>query len=131
MRYFYYRITAGLSTIAASLLPVSAAAAPTVYNIDDIGTSVGTAGTSAGLSGASDLPTIVGRGVGILLGILGIVFVVLVVYAGFLYMTAQGEETNVKKAKKLLTNAVIGLVLIVSAYAITQGVIDSLTAISS
>ncbi len=94
------------------------------FNLKNSGTIVESAGTAAKLTGAADIPTIVGRTVGILLGILGIVFLVLTVYAGFLYLTAQGEETNVKKAKKLLSQAVIGLILIVSAYAITNVVID-------
>ena len=119
-----------MSALIALALPLSAVAAPTVYDVSNLGTAVGAAGTNAGLTAASDLPTIVGRGIGILLGVLGLVFVVLVVYAGFLYLTAQGEETNVKKAKKLLSQAVIGLILIVSAYAITNVVIDSLVTVS-
>lgn len=94
------------------------------FSLKNSGTIVESAGTAAKLTGAADIPTIVGRTIGILLGILGIVFLVLTVYAGFLYLTAQGEETNVKKAKKMLSQAAIGLVLIVSAYAITNVVID-------
>lgn len=85
--------------------------------------------TSAGLE-ASSLPTIIGTTISILLGVLGIVFVILVVYAGFLYLTSNGEETNVKKAKKLLTQAIIGLIIIVSAYAISDYVISALVTIS-
>ena len=103
----------------------------TVYNLSTIDTGVTSAGANAGLSSASSLPVIIGKFIGVMLGILGVAFVVLVVYAGFLYLTSNGEETNVKKAKKLLTQAVIGLVLIVSAYAISTVVIDSLTAIST
>ena len=102
----------------------AAIAADPAFNIKNSGTIVDSAGNAAKLTGAADIPTIVGRTVGILLGILGIVFVIYVVYAGFLYLTAQGEETNVKKAKKMLSQAVIGLILIVSAYAITNVVID-------
>ncbi len=131
MGHLFYKATAGMSTLIALATPLFAAAAPTVYDVSNLGTSVGAAGSSAGLAAASDLPTIVGRVIGILLGVLGLVFVVLVVYAGFLYLTAQGEETNVKKAKKMLSQSVIGLVLIVSAYAITNVVIDSLLAVSA
>ncbi|HNW55904.1 MAG TPA: hypothetical protein PKN62_02400 [bacterium] len=53
------------------------------------------------------------------LGLLGFIFVVLAIYAGFLWMTAGGNETNIKKAKSIMTNAVIGLIIIVSAYAVT------------
>ncbi len=62
-----------------------------------------------------------------LLAATGIVFLVLTVYAGILYMTAQGEPDKIKKAKGMLTNAVIGLIIIVGAYAITRYVVDALS----
>ncbi len=119
-----------LCALVISLAPLTVLAAPVIYNVDTIATGVESAGSTAGLGDASDLPSLVGRGVGVLLGILGLLFVVLTVYAGFLYLTAQGEDTNVKKAKKMLSQAVIGLILTVSAYAISNVVIDSLTTIA-
>lgn len=53
------------------------------------------------------------------LGLLGFIFVVLTIYAGFLWMTAGGNSDQVKKAKGIMTNTVIGLIIVVSAYAIT------------
>ncbi len=53
------------------------------------------------------------------LGLLGFIFVILTIYAGFLWMTAGGKPDNVKKAKDIMTNAVIGLIIVVSAYAVT------------
>ena len=70
---------------------------------------------------------IVGTIIQVVLGFLGIVATALVVYAGFLYMTARGNDTQVKKALAILRNAVVGLVIIMSAYAITAFVIDQLT----
>lgn len=60
------------------------------------------------------------------LGLLGIIAVVLTIYAGFLWMTAGGNEEDVGKAKKLLGNAVIGLAIILSAYAITAFTVGNL-----
>jgi len=68
----------------------------------------------------------VGRIIKIVLGFLGIVLIVIVIYAGFLWMTAGGEPDGVKKAKDWLTNAIIGLAIILSAYAITDFVISKL-----
>lgn len=83
---------------------------------------------AAGLSGgATDLPTIIGRFIGGALGLLGVLFVVLIIYSGFLWMTAQGNDEKVKQAKKILTNAVIGLVLIFAAYVITTVVTGALS----
>jgi len=99
-------------------------------SLNGAATDVGSIATSAGLNQSQGLPQIIGSTISILLGLLGIVFVVLVVYAGFLYLTSAGAEDNVKKAKKLLTQAIIGLIIIVSAYAISSYVIDALMAVS-
>lgn len=60
------------------------------------------------------------------MGLLGIAAVVLVVYAGFLWMTAGGEEEKVKTAKKILVQATIGLAIILMSYAISSFVIGSI-----
>jgi len=61
----------------------------------------------------------VGGIVGLLLSFVGIIFLILTVYAGFLWMTAQGNSSQVEKAKDLLINAIIGLVIVTAAYSIT------------
>lgn len=73
------------------------------------------------------LSVFIGNMIRTLLAATGIVFLALTVYAGILYMTAQGETEKVKKAKSMLTNAVIGLIIIVGAYAITRYVVDALS----
>jgi heme/copper-type cytochrome/quinol oxidase subunit 2 len=57
----------------------------------------------------------------IILGFVGIIFLLLVIYAGFLWMVGgrDGNEEAISKAKSLLTNATIGLLVIVAAYSIT------------
>ncbi len=82
---------------------------------------------AAGVSGGTDLITIIGRIIDVFLGLLGIVFLVLLLYAGFLWMTAGGAAEQVEKAKGLIRNAVIGLVIITSAFAITTFVLNALT----
>ena len=73
-----------------------------------------------------DLQTITGTIIRGFLGLLGIVFLVLMVYAGFLWMTAQGEAEKVNTAKKLIVQAVIGLAIVLAAYAITSFVVGAL-----
>ena len=68
----------------------------------------------------------IGNMIRVLLSATGLIFLVLTVYAGILYMTAAGEEAKVTKSKKMLTTAIVGLIIIVGAYAITSFVIDSL-----
>lgn len=69
----------------------------------------------------------IGNLIRILLAATGIFFLVLTVYAGILYLTAWGDETKIKTAKKLLTNAIIGLVIIIGAYALSRYVVDALS----
>jgi hypothetical protein len=54
---------------------------------------------------------------------LGVIFIILTMYAGFLWMTAGGNEEKVTKAKTLLFQAVIGLAIILTAYSITLMVV--------
>ncbi len=82
--------------------------------------------TATGLS-TTDVRTYVSLIIRAFFGLLGLIAVVLIMYAGFLWMTAQGDEDKVKKAKGILTSAVIGLVIIMSAYAIASFIINALT----
>ena len=66
----------------------------------------------------------VGKIIKIVLGLLGTIFLVLTVYAGFLWMTASGEEEKITKAKDILKTSVIGLIIILAAYSITYFVVD-------
>lgn len=59
-----------------------------------------------------------------LLSFLGLVAVVIIMWAGFLWMTSQGDATKIEKAKKTLINAAIGLAIIISAYAIVLFVVS-------
>ena len=57
----------------------------------------------------------------------GILFLVITVYAGILYMTAMGDDSKIKKAKGMLTSSVIGIVIVVGAYALTSYVVTALS----
>ncbi len=62
----------------------------------------------------------------IFLGILGIILTILLMYAGWLYMTSQGQATQVEKAKNIIKQAVIGLVIILTSYAIASFILNVL-----
>ena len=62
----------------------------------------------------------------VVLGFLGVVVVIIVIYAGFLWLTAGGTPEKVQKAKDWLINAVIGAAIVLAAYAITDFVIEQL-----
>ncbi len=74
----------------------------------------------------TNLITIIARLIRAFLGILGIIFVILIIYAGFLFMTSGGDPTKTTKAKKLIQQAVIGFIIIMSSYAIVSFVLNAL-----
>lgn len=61
------------------------------------------------------------------LGLLGIIFIVLMVYAGYIWMTAAGNEDDIKKSKNLIKAAIIGLIIIIAAYSLTYFVFEALS----
>jgi len=58
------------------------------------------------------------------LGFMGLVFLVLIIYAGVKWMTSGGNSTTIEDAKKIITNAVIGLAIVAFSFAITQFVFN-------
>jgi hypothetical protein len=81
-------------------------------------------GDSTGL-GQGDLKQTIGNLIKVALGFLGVVAVVIVLYGGFKWMVSGGNDEKVGEAKKLIISGIIGLAIILSAYAITTFVISS------
>jgi len=110
-----------LIAIIFLLLPTS------VDAVSNFGNALKDAETVAGTAGVkNDATTPEAYASGILSGALatlGIVFLILMVYGGFLWMTAKGDETQATKAKDTITMAVIGLMITIASYAATQFII--------
>ncbi len=81
--------------------------------------------TAIGL-GTQDVRTTVSNVIKAFMGLLGIVAVVIILLGGFKWMTAGGNEEKVSEAKKLIISGIIGLVIIMSAYAIAQFVVSAI-----
>ena len=94
--------------------------------IDQLNAAAGSSGANIAGAGPTDPRMIVAIIIRAALSFVGIFFVGLSLYAGFLWMTAGGEEDRASRAKKLLSNGVIGLAIILSAYAISYFVFKSL-----
>lgn len=62
----------------------------------------------------------------VILSMLGVIFLVLMAYAGYTWLMARGEEAEVEKAQKIIVAAVIGLVIVVAAYSITTFVVPKI-----
>ncbi len=56
--------------------------------------------------------------------VIGVVFGILIIYGGYLWMTARGNEDQAKKAMDILRTTVIGFILVIAAYSITNFVVD-------
>ncbi len=80
----------------------------------------------AGFDTTASVGSIVALAIKAFLGLLGIIFIVLLVLAGYNWMTAYGDEQKVDKAKDTLRAAIIGLVIVVAAYSITYFVFQAL-----
>ncbi len=78
------------------------------------------------IAGAGSVPEAIGNIISIALSFLGIVFFGLIFYAGILWMIALGESGKVDKAKNLIETAIIGLIIVIGAYAISTFVFNKL-----
>lgn len=72
-----------------------------------------------GLGGDASIEEIVGNIIQLFLGFLGFVALVIIIVAGFKWMTSGGNEEKISKAKKMLVAGIIGLAIILASYIIT------------
>jgi len=82
---------------------------------------------AAGYGDPKHPAAVIGAIVSIILSFLGVIFVILIIYSGFLWMTAGGNEIKVMKAKKIIVNAVIGVFIVLASYSITFFVLQAIT----
>ncbi|HKK54267.1 MAG TPA: pilin [Patescibacteria group bacterium] len=117
------------------LLPIvnytmnSASAADSLWDaqvgIEDVGQK------AYGETGApQDIRVTVMEIINVVLQLLAVIFVVLIIISGYQWMTAGGNEEQVKKAKKNLSNATIGLAIILASWSISYFILKSLVAVS-
>jgi len=97
----------------------------TKYGLKTVGDKVGgdlpfTGDEDAGQA----LPIIIGDAFSLLLSLLGLIFLILIVYGGMRWMLARGDEGEVKKAKDIIVDSLIGLIIVVAAFAIVNFLFD-------
>lgn len=78
--------------------------------------------------GTSSIPTLIGRVIDSVLGIVGSLALIMFVYGGLIWMIAAGNEQSVTKGKNILMWATIGLVVIFTSYALVKFVIQAIGA---
>lgn len=111
---------ASLALAATIALPTIASAALTE---NDLGLNVINSSISLG---SGDVRQTAAKIINVALGFLGIIAVVIVLLGGFKYMVSGGNEEKTTEAKNLIVSGIIGLAIILSAWAITSFVISRL-----
>ncbi|PIZ95791.1 MAG: hypothetical protein COX80_03605 [Candidatus Magasanikbacteria bacterium CG_4_10_14_0_2_um_filter_33_14] len=80
---------------------------------------------AAGLPSGVDLPTVLGNVIGTALSMISVLFFGLMLYGGIMWMTARGKSENTQKALDTIIAAIIGVVIVLAAYAITNFVFSN------
>lgn len=95
------------------------------YGLSAIANRAGLKGSSVPVEGGVQIGVVVGNALSIILGLLGLVFFIIIVYAGIKWLTAQGVEENANRAKSTLQQAVFGFIFIAAAYVFTNFVVNA------
>lgn len=99
---------------------------------DNIKTEIGLQANVGGAAGGYDvysggnLLTLSQVVINAFLSLIGVLLLAYLLYGGYYWMTARGEEEKVTKAKDTITRAIIGIIIIIGAYAISVFVISKL-----
>ena len=105
----FYILVSLLATASSTILFPNTAFA---IDFDEVGETLGL--------GEADLEESVIKMIQWLLGLMGLMGVIMVIYGGFMWMTAGGSEEKISKAKKIISAAIIGMVVVMLAWAIVS-----------
>ena len=111
-------LTVALSLSLALPLAVSAQDADADYFPDQF------QGGATVLNEDTGLISIIAQLVNIFMGLLGMIAVILMLYGGFTWMTAQGDADKVKKAQQIIFTATVGIIVIFASWALATFAID-------
>jgi cytochrome bd-type quinol oxidase subunit 2 len=90
-----------------------------------------TAGSKAGYSDtlkALNPENLSSQIINIVLSILGLIFIGLIIYGGLTWMLAEGNEQKLEKAKQIILASIIGLIVVLAAYAASYFIISYFSA---
>lgn len=109
---------------AAFLIQTGAVFAQTVRT--QINASMLNVGKRIDIDTERSIGAIVGGVIQVALGFLGLIFLILFTYGAFKWMEAKGEEKTVKEATGLMFQAIVGLAIVLGAYALTEFFVTAL-----
>lgn len=113
--------------LPAALLAVAAIAIVLVPDVLAQNFSLDKAVSGTGIPKTTEVTSIIARILRIALSFVGTLFLLLMVYGGFTWMTARGDAKKIDSAKQAITGAIIGVLIVASAYAITAFVLTAAT----
>lgn len=113
-----FKQAAAVGTAIALMAPLAVSAQITT----ELSSTAGAFGLST--SSATNIQDIIISVVKFILSFLGLLAIIIIIYGGFLWMTSRGNDDQVSQAKSTITAGLIGLVIIIAAYVITNVVID-------
>jgi len=111
---FWLGISLGIFVLVGFVLSQSVLAQSDGLGLNEFGNETNL-GTEVNLIG------LIARIINIILGFLGVVAIGLILYAGWIWMTSRGDAQKIAKAKKIMAGGVIGLAIVLSAFAILSG----------
>ena len=79
-----------------------------------------------GTGGTVAIAERIGTAIAPVLALTGVAFLALMVYGGILWLTAGGMEEQVSKSQKTISRAVIGIIIVLGAYALTDYVVGAI-----
>lgn len=128
MKHTLYALFFGALVSAAIFVPVSATTQPSnaLDRLKNAGVGAYGAANEEKYSKAGAFEQTVGGIINVGLTLVGVVFLVLTVYGGYIWMIARGDESEAKKAKDIIIMATLGLLVVISAYAITNFIVGKL-----
>ena len=123
------KILAAVSSATLYALPAMVMAQGITDDLSNLGLNEFETSTNLGTNVA--LIATIARLINIILGFLGVLVVVGILYGGFKRMTAAGNEDQISSGNKIMGAGIVGLVIVLAAYAIAAFVVNQLTAATS
>jgi hypothetical protein len=115
---------ASLLTVGTMALVVTPALASSVVS------GIPTLSSFSGVFGSGTLNDVIKGFISIFLALLGVIAVLMILWGGFIWMTAAGDPDKVKKAKDIIYSGIVGLIIILVSYAIATFVMSAIQGIT-
>lgn len=115
-----------LFCIVLLMIIIVPASAEIDYGLDRTTEAIGKDQIVKKTSDDTTISSLVGNMIGYVLSFIGTIFMIAIIYGGFLWMTAKGNESQVDKAKTIMRNSIIGFVVVALAYVISTTVLNAL-----